>query len=98
MGALKGPTTHRTKQKHTVKLSKEYGFKMTRTIIHDDRERVECSKKILIDSQIVYSWVSSEAPAWESQKRWSKYTNDKKISSYVDTFDEGYGVSFEYVQ
>ena len=92
-GAIGGNVAHTTKQKSTVKLSK--GESMTRTILHTDRTYQECCKVITISDNVLKDWESNMTPSWENDRKWKKMTKGQRVQSYLDGFDEGYGISYE---
>ena len=94
-GSLLGQVRHTTRQNYSVDVSSGSNkLIISKDIIHTDREQAECCRVTNIAENVVNEWVKNEAPAWEKQKMWKTYSQKKRIASYVDRFDEGYGVSF----
>jgi len=96
-GKLSGPVSHTTKQIVKVDVSKKddkHPKWDTRKILHTDRTETLCYKKLVISEDIVNVWCS-ECPFWERQPSWKSMKSKQKIESYVNRFDEGYGVSYE---
>ena len=65
-------------------------------IIHDNRKEQLCYKRIQITNDVLKYWLG-ECPKWEKQSRWKMLTNNQKIQSHVNKFDEGFGVKFEKI-
>jgi hypothetical protein len=97
LGSFGEAVKHTTTQSHTAELSSRDGKRMyvNSTILHTDRPRTKCVKQTVIHPNVVASWKKSECPFWESPKDWKKYNPAQKIASFVNRFDEGYGVSYE---
>ena len=93
-GEVSGMVSHTTKQKHTIKLDKGYESKV---ILHTDREPTPCHKVIRIDESVVREWVSDDPPEWADPRRWRNLNDGQRIVYYIANFDEGHGVTFEYV-
>lgn len=97
-GIIGGPVAHTTRQKHTVALSEEFGFTATKVIKHTDRVEKPCSRVFTIPGEHVISWTKrDEAPYWEEPREWKKKSPVQRVISHVLRFDEGYGVSFEFL-
>jgi hypothetical protein len=95
LGNISGLVKHTARQKHTVKVAdNEYVGKI---IIHTDREPVPCSRSIRISEEIVNQWLYGKAPEWEDERNWKRLSVHQKIASYVVGFDEGYGVTYDFV-
>ena len=94
-GNLKGAKRHTTYQNYSVEVGNgKNRLTLTKDILHTDRGEQEAVRKTNISSDIVDSWLSS-APSWENPKHYKLMTQNQKIKSYLKSFDEGYGVSFE---
>ena len=99
-GGIGGAVKHTTKQVVTVNVtpieSKHPEF-MTRKILHTDRQDLPCCRKIKFEEGVINSWANSDCPRWEKSSRWKTYSRQQKIESYLHNFDEGFGVSYEFV-
>lgn len=96
-GKLKGPVLHTTKQSVTVDISKvgaKYPEYITRKILYTDRGEFEAYRKLLISEEVVKFWISNECPYWEKPYKWKSLKTNQRLQSYIDRFDEGFGVSF----
>jgi hypothetical protein len=93
-GTIGAPVKHKDWQKNTVKIE---GGTLTRNIFHTDREIKECYKRLPISDTVLEGWVSDTVPSWEEARRWKRMSRSQRIISYVKEFDEGYGVSFDYI-
>lgn len=97
-GVIEGPVKHTTKQRHTVALSEEHGFSMSKIIKHTDRKIGTAVRSFTVAEEHVESWTrADEVPYWEDQKEWKLKTPGQRIVSHVLRFDEGYGVNFEFL-
>jgi len=54
-----------------------------------------CCVKTVIKADIINHWQSNECPFWEKKFVWSKMSKQDRLKSYLNRFDEGYGVTFE---
>lgn len=96
-GRLGAPLKHVTKQVFTVRLLSPAGKveTLTRKILHTNREPLLASRKTIISSSVVSSWERGECPAWAKSQVWRKLNSKQRIAAYVETFNEGFGVSYE---
>lgn len=94
-GNLSGPVEHTTKQKNIVKLDeKKYE---SRVILHTDRKPSPCYRVLKVSEHVVHGWVSGDCPSWADPRRWKNMSSGQRIISYIAGFDEGHGVTFEYI-
>ena len=100
-GEISGPVESVDIQKSTVDVSK-IGSKhpdwVTKKICHTDRVSVPCHRKMIIDSDIVDGWANSDCPRWEKPTVWKTKTPQQKIESHLSQYDEGFGISYEYLE
>lgn len=96
-GALGPRVKHTTKQTCSMVISQTGKKKeiITRKILHTDRPVTECTRKFQISPEILNSWCNGDCPSWVKLGDWKKMNRTQKIDSYVKTFDQGYGVSYE---
>ena len=94
-GQLEGCVKSVDKQPYSIELSK--GNVLTRQILHTDRKQTSCIRMFNVSGNVVNGWVSDECPYWEKPSNWKKMSKEKKLWSYVKTFDEGFGVDFEEI-
>ena len=100
-GALGSPVRSTDYQKNTVDVSKlesKYPDWMTRTICHTDRPTSQCHRQMIIDASIVEDWMMSDCPRWEKPSVWKTKTSEQKIVSHLSQYDEGYGISYEFLE
>lgn len=71
---------------------------VTKTITHTDRPESKCFKTLKIKSEVVDVWESSECPAWASPSLWKKLSKRQRVTAWIKRFDEGFGVSFSYIE
>jgi hypothetical protein len=99
-GQIKGPEKHIDKQIVSVDVSpigaKQPDF-IHKKIKHNDRLSMECTRKTRISEEVVTNWENSECPFWEKPSHWKTMNKLQKITSYINRHDEGYGVSFDFV-
>lgn len=88
-GELCGPVVHTDSQVVSFE-------KRSVKIIHNNRKEQVCYKRIQITDDVLKYWLN-ECPKWEKQSRWKMLTNNQKIQSHVNKFDEGFGVKFEKI-
>ena len=88
-GELCGPVVHTDSQVVSFE-------KRSVKIIHNNRKEQVCYKRIQITDDVIKYWLN-ECPKWEKQSRWKMLTNNQKIQSHVNKFDEGFGVKFEKI-
>lgn len=92
------PGAFQTKQKaisnQTIKLNL-FNKSELRTIKHTDATTFSCFRLTTILEPVVDSWIKGDCPYWETPREWKRKNAKEKIKSYVKTFDEGFGVSFE---
>lgn len=94
-GNLKGAQKHTTYQSHSVEVGNgKNRLVITKDILHTDREEQLAIRKTNISSEVIANWLGN-APSWERPKHWKLMSDNQKIKSYLKSFDEGYGVSFE---
>jgi len=96
-GVIGGVVKHTNRQKHTVLLSPEEGSSMTRMIHHTDRPELECIRTFTVPGNVVTGWTQGDSPFWEEARVWKKMSPVHKVISHVNRFDDGYGVSFEFL-
>ena len=100
-GQVKGPQQHIDKQVVTVDVT-PVGHKhpetMTKRIKHNDRSETECTKKMKISEDLVSEWENSECPHWEKPGAWKSMTRMQKLQSHLRRYDEGYGISFDFIE
>ena len=98
-GRLEGSVKHVDTEKVRVNVSEigQKPFYKYVEINHTSRKDSPCVKKCSIDQDTVSFWTSDVVPVWSDQKTWKKLTKEQKLAKYVERFDEGYGVSFEYI-
>ena len=70
---------------------------ITRVITHTDRPQSTCFKSLKINSEVIESWESSECPSWASSSLWKKLTKKQRVGAFIKRFDEGFGVSFSFI-
>lgn len=100
-GKIGGPIKHVDKQVITVDVTPigaKYSEHMTRKIKHNDRIESECSRKLRISEELVNSWEGVECPHWEKPNQWKSMSSIQRITSHVNRFDEGYGVTFDFLE
>jgi len=99
-GQVKGSQKHVDKQIVSVDVSpigaKQSDF-IHKKIKHDDRSETECTRKTRISEDVVTAWEHSECPFWEKPSQWKSMNNIQRINSHVKRFDEGFGVSFDFI-
>jgi hypothetical protein len=95
LGRLNGPVTHTTNQSNTIQILSKDGKLNTVTsqILHTDRTTSRCVKQISISPSVVSLILKGQNT--KNSKGHKKATDKEKILSFVQTFDEGYGVSYE---
>lgn len=97
-GKIGGPVAHKNRQKHTVLLSEDNGGSMTRVIKHTDRVVTEACRIFSVAGHHVDTWVQADqCPEWEKPKDWQNKTVNQRLTSHLLRFDEGFGVSFEFL-
>jgi len=96
-GSTGGPVRHENRQKWTIALSEEFGSSMSKVIKHTDRKESECGRVFSVPSDSVNSWVKGDCPPWETPKDWKAKSPIQKLISHVLRFDDGYGVTFEFL-
>lgn len=97
VGHIGGRVKHTSRQKWTAALSPEHGGSITKLIKHTDRPATECTRVCTVPGEFVESWTTGDCPAWEKPSVWKKMTKVQKVISHVLRFDEGFGVSFEFM-
>lgn len=99
-GKLSGPVEHNEKQSFTIDVSPlgaKYPEWITRKIKHVDRTIIPCSRKVRISETALNFWCGSDCPRWEKSNHWKAMSRQQKIQSYIKSFDEGYGVKYEFI-
>lgn len=99
-GSIGGPVAHTDKQNVTVDVSPIGSSRpelMTRRIVHNDRKEMTCYRKLNIEESVANGWATSDCPRWEKPIKWRQMTAQQKIESYLNSFNEGYGVSYEFI-
>lgn len=96
LGNIEGCIKHTNRQKNTVKTKSNES--VSKVILHSDRNATKCFKTIKISEKVLQYWKSEDFPSWENQRSWKKKKKDQRIESYVDQFDEGFGVTYEYIR
>ena len=94
-GNLKGAQKHTSYQTYSVEVGNgKNRLVITKDILHTDREEQIVTRKTNISSEVVDNWLFN-CPSWERPKHWKLMSANQKIKSYIKSFDEGFGVSFE---
>ena len=70
---------------------------MSKKILHTNRVATECSRNTRISEEAVKNWASAECPFWEKPHVWKTFSRTKKIESFLKRFDEGHGISYEFI-
>lgn len=96
LGVIEGATKSTTTQVHSVQIDNERS--LTKEILHTDRIPTNCSRQFSVSEEVVNSWVYSGCPSWEEISNWKKYSETRKLISHINRFDEGYGVSFKFIE
>lgn len=99
-GRISGPVKHTDKQIVTVDiapLGAKYPEIVSRKIRHNDRIPTSCSRRLKISEEVVETWLHADCPHWEKPHQWKAMTRPQKIQSYLKSFDEGYGINYEFV-
>jgi hypothetical protein len=60
------------------------------------KERHLCIKKTQIDESVIEEWKKVPVDRF-NKSNWNKRSEREVINAYIATFDEGYGVSWDYV-
>lgn len=100
LGSVGAPVKHTHMQEVKVNISSENNkkpFYITKKIKHTDRKRTNCCKKVKIEDSVLKFWENSDCPKWEKPSNWKKYNKQKKVESYIKSFDEGYGVTYTII-
>lgn len=97
VGQISGVVKHTNRQKWTAQLPAKHGGPISKVIKHTDRLTTECTRASTVPGEYVESWTTGEAPVWEKASVWKKMTKVQRVISHVLRFDEGYGVSFEFL-
>lgn len=95
-GRLGTRLPHTTKQNFSAKITGKNNHPeiLTAEILHTDRIPSDCVKKIRIPNSITTKWIT-EVPTWSNVKSWKKFSDEQKLTLYVNSFDEGYGAYYE---
>ena len=96
-GEISGRIAHTSRQKNTVSVGKD-GEQVSRVIKHSDRQPSVSTRSCSIPGETVESWVKGDCPYWEEGRNWKKMSKVQKVISHVSRFDEGYGVSFDFLE
>jgi hypothetical protein len=97
-GRIGGSVRHTSTQTVSILISKIGSSKpvwISREILHTDRPYQSCYKKVNISEEVVNDWISNTIPEWSNKKDWMKMSPKQRLISYVSTFDEGFGVTYE---
>ena len=91
-GALGGPKQHTD----TIEYQERVGANLlTRRMRFNERDRMKCLKKTVIQGNVVDFWMSNNVPEWSDKREWLRMSKKDRLHAYVSRFDEGYGVAFE---
>jgi len=97
-GSLGAPVRHTNRQKNTITVSSDTPphtpTKLTRTILHSDREPMPCYRCFTVEEDVLNSWIKGECPSWIKPHAWKNLAPKQRILAYLITFDEGCGVSY----
>lgn len=94
-GQIGGLVAHKNRQKHTILLD---GGSMSRVIKHTDRPVSEACRIFTVSGENIETWVQpDQCPEWEKPKDWQNKSRTQRLISHVLRFDEGFGVSFEFL-
>jgi hypothetical protein len=99
-GRLGCPVKHVDFQKVTVDVAPMDAHRpefVSKVIKFNDRSEASCQRKQIISEDVVNHWATSECPYWESPHHWKTFTKHQRILSYLHRFDEGFGISFEFI-
>lgn len=58
---------------------------------------MSCTRNINISGESVTNWIKGNCPSWEKPQVWRKMSNKQRIKSHVDSFNEGFGVSYKTI-
>jgi hypothetical protein len=100
-GQIDGPQKHVDKQIVTVdvtKIGSKYPEVVSKKITFNDRIQTECYRKMKISEEIVSEWENSECPHWEKPGSWKSMTRKQKLESHIKRYDEGFGVTYDFIQ
>lgn len=99
-GQVKGLQKHVDKQIISVDVS-ALGAKQPdyihKKVKHNDRSETDCTRKTRISEEVTTEWERSESPFWEKPSQWKTMSGVQRINSHVKRFDEGFGVSFDFI-
>lgn len=93
VGKINGPRIHT----HTQSVRNPLTNKFVK-IKFSDRGNQSCYKKTVISSEVVKGWSSDATPSFIPAKVWKRMTAQQRIEAHVNSFDEGYGVSYSFVE
>lgn len=99
-GRIGGMVAHQTRQSSTVDVTPEgskHKLLCTKEIIHTDRTESSCFRSTFINEEVVKSWESNECPSFVKSKVWEKLNKRQRSLCYIKRFDEGFGVSYEFI-
>jgi len=97
-GTIGHRSKHTTKQSYTVDVAPigaKYPDLITRKILHTDPEVLPCSRKMHISPAVIQSWINESSPYWVKPQVWKKLNETQRIEAYIQTYDEGLGVTYE---
>lgn len=97
IGSSVSHTEKQTVRLDVAKIGSKKPVWINKQILHSDRPYQKCYKKINISSDVIQEWVSDTVPFWSTKKEWSGLSENQRLASYIVRFDEGYGVSFEFI-
>ena len=99
-GQVKGLQKHVDKQVVSVDVS-PMGAKhpdyIHKKITHSDRSESDCTRKMRISEEVATGWENSECPFWEKPAQWKSLTKMQKLMSHVRRYDEGFGVTIDFI-
>ena len=100
-GKIGGPVKHVDKQNVTIDIApigSKFPEWVSRKITHTDRPMTECCRKCTISEDIVRSWGNADCPYWERPAVWKGYSKNQKIAAFLSRYDEGFGISYEFIE
>lgn len=102
VGIIEGPKKHNTLQVlETFASVTDKGkpcptHKVTKMCKHSNRENKPATRKFQISEEILEYWNVTLSPNFKgNDKEWKKLGVVQKVNFWVNTFDEGNGVSWE---
>lgn len=94
-GQIGGPVKHSKKQNNKIYYSS--GSSEVRKIVHTDRNFTSCHRVLNISEEVVEGWIKGDCPNWVKPSKWKTMSAKQKLLAHVDSFDEGFGVSYQEV-